>query len=205
MTPAAPPLPAKRRLRRWLCILAGTAGLLLCALLTAFLLLPSLAEVDSGSLENLEQTLILYDKDGQAVAGIWDSQNRIRVPLSEIPLHVQQAFIAIEDARFYQHHGVDLRRILGAVVADVKAGSYVQGASTISQQIIKLTHLTTAKKLSRKLMEVVLAFQLERTYTKDQILEMYLNLVYFGNGCYGIEAAAQSYFGKPARELTLAE
>ena len=205
MTPAASPLPAKRRLRRWLCILAGTAGLLLCALLTAFLLLPSLAEVDSGSLENLEQTLILYDKDGQAVAGIWDSQNRIRVPLSEIPLHVQQAFIAIEDARFYQHHGVDLRRILGAVVADVKAGSYVQGASTISQQIIKLTHLTTAKKLSRKLMEVVLAFQLERTYTKDEILEMYLNLVYFGNGCYGIEAAAQSYFGKPARELTLAE
>lgn len=161
--------------------------------------------IRTENLENLEQTLVIYDRDGQVAAGIWDSENRIRIPLEEIPLHVRQAFIAIEDTRFYTHRGIDPYRILGALAADMRAGSYVQGASTITQQTVKLTHLTPDKTIARKLSEIVLALRLERTMTKDEILETYLNLVYFGSGCYGIESAARTYFGKSASALTLAE
>ena len=123
--------------------------------------------------------------------------------VSELQPSTVYAFISAEDARFFEHEGVDVIRIAGAVVADIKAGSYVQGASTISQQLIKLSHLTSEKTISRKAEEAALAYEMERQYSKEDILEMYLNYVYFGGGYYGIEAAAEGYFGVHASDLTL--
>lgn len=123
--------------------------------------------------------------------------------VSELQPSTVYAFISAEDARFFEHEGVDVIRIAGAIVADIKAGSYVQGASTISQQLIKLSHLTSEKTISRKAEEAALAYEMERQYSKEDILEMYLNYVYFGGGYYGIEAAAEGYFGVHASDLTL--
>ena len=127
------------------------------------------------------------------------------VPLSELPDYVPNAFVAIEDRRFYSHHGVDLLGIARALVADIVRRGASQGGSTITQQLAKNLFLTQERTVIRKLQEIVLAFWLEHKFTKAQILELYLNRVYFGSGAYGIEAAAQRYFGKPARQLTLAE
>lgn len=162
-------------------------------------------EFDPSKIENLQQTMFIYDNEENTIAGLHSSVNRINVSLDQIPQSVKDALISTEDTRFYEHGGVDVKRILGALLADLKAGGYVQGASTLTQQLVKLTHLTNEKTMARKLQEAYLAIQMERTYSKDQILEMYLNVVYYGNGAYGIEAAAQSYFGKTAMELTTAE
>jgi len=127
------------------------------------------------------------------------------VPLRELPDYVPKAFIAIEDRRFYSHHGVDPWGIMRAVVADVLRRGGTQGGSTITQQLAKNLFLTQERTISRKLQEVALAFWLEHKFTKAQIIELYLNRVYFGSGAYGVEAAAQRYFGKSARHLMLAE
>lgn len=127
------------------------------------------------------------------------------LPLNRIPLNVRQAVIAVEDTRFYQHLGVDPIGISRAVVADVRTGSFTQGGSTITQQLVKNLFLTNDKQLLRKGEELILALAIERQYEKDEILEMYLNQVYFGRGFYGIQQAAQGYFGKNAWELDLAE
>jgi penicillin-binding protein 1A len=127
------------------------------------------------------------------------------VPLHEMPDYVPKAFIAIEDRRFYSHHGVDPLGIMRALVADVLRRGASQGGSTITQQLAKNLFLTQERTISRKAQEVVLAFWLEHKFSKAQILELYLNRVYFGAGAYGVEAAAQRYFGKSARHLTLAE
>jgi len=127
------------------------------------------------------------------------------VPLSELPNYVPNAFVAIEDRRFYSHHGVDPLGIARALVADVIRHGASQGGSTITQQLAKNLFLTQERTVTRKLQEIVLALWLEHKFNKSQILELYLNRVYFGSGAYGIEAAAQRYFGKSARQLTLAE
>jgi penicillin-binding protein 1A len=127
------------------------------------------------------------------------------VPLKELPAYVPKAFIAIEDRRFYEHHGVDPWGITRALVANVLHRGVSQGGSTITQQLAKNLFLTQERTLSRKLQEVVLALWLEHKFSKTRILEMYLNRVYFGSGAYGVEAAAQRYFGKSARQLTLPE
>jgi penicillin-binding protein 1A len=127
------------------------------------------------------------------------------VPLRELPDYVPKAFVAIEDRRFYSHHGVDPFGIMRAVIADVLRRGASQGASTITQQLAKNLFLTQERTVSRKLQEMVLAFWLEHRFSKAQILELYLNRVYFGAGAYGVEGAAQRYFGKSARQLTLAE
>ena len=127
------------------------------------------------------------------------------VPLRELPDYVPKAFIAIEDRRFYSHHGVDPLGIMRAVVADILHRGGTQGGSTITQQLAKNLFLTQERTISRKLQEVALAFWLEHKFTKAQIIELYLNRVYFGSGAYGVEAAAQRYFGKSARHLMLAE
>jgi penicillin-binding protein 1A len=127
------------------------------------------------------------------------------VPLRELPDYVPKAFVAIEDRRFYSHHGVDPFGIMRALVADVLRRGASQGGSTITQQLAKNLFLTQERTISRKAQEMVLAFWLEHKFTKAQILELYLNRVYFGSGAYGVEGAAQRYFGKSARQLTLAE
>lgn len=133
------------------------------------------------------------------------SEKRIPVKIETLDKLTVEAFVSAEDARFYTHKGVDIYRIFGAAWADIKAGGYVQGASTISQQLIKLSHLSSEKTLDRKLEEAVLAASLEQRYTKDEIMEMYLNYIYFGGGYYGIEAASLGYFGVHASELTAAQ
>jgi penicillin-binding protein 1A len=127
------------------------------------------------------------------------------VTLRELPDYVPKAFIAIEDRRFYSHHGVDPLGILRALMHDVLRRGNAQGGSTITQQLAKNLFLTQERTVSRKLQEVALAFWLEHRFSKSQILELYLNRVYFGSGAYGVEAAAQRYFGKSARQLTVAE
>jgi len=127
------------------------------------------------------------------------------VPLAELPNYVPKAFIAIEDRRFYSHHGIDPWGIFRAIVADLLHRGASQGGSTITQQLAKNLFLTQQRTVSRKLQEIVLALWLEHKFSKGQILELYLNRVYFGAGAYGVEAAAQRYFGKPARQLTLGE
>lgn len=162
-------------------------------------------EFEPEKITNTAQTLIIYDANQVEAARFHDAEDRIDISLESLPQHVINAFISAEDARFFEHIGVDFIRILGAAWEDIKAGSYVQGASTISQQLIKLTHLDARKTMTRKLEEAVLAYQMEQIFSKNQILEMYLNYVYFGRGYYGIEAAAQGYFGKPADRLTVSE
>jgi penicillin-binding protein 1A len=127
------------------------------------------------------------------------------VPLNELPAYVPNAFVAIEDRRFYAHYGVDPLGIARALIADILRRRSSQGGSTITQQLAKNLFLTQERTVSRKLQEIVLALWLEHKYSKRQILDLYLNRVYFGSGAYGVEAAAQRYFGKSARRLTLAE
>ncbi|MDO4572901.1 MAG: PBP1A family penicillin-binding protein [Clostridia bacterium] len=162
-------------------------------------------KLDVTRITEVDQSLILYDGAGREFTTLHKSEDRIWIALEDMPLHTKNAFIAAEDARFYEHEGIDIVRIAGAAWADIKAGAYVQGASTISQQLIKLSHLTADKRMKRKLEEAVLAWQLERLYDKDEILEMYLNYVYFGGGYYGVEAAARGYFGVSAGELSVAQ
>ena len=146
----------------------------------------------------------LYSYDNVLLTELY-VQRRTPVPLSRVPGHVQKAFIAIEDARYFDHIGIDPIRILGALYADIKAGEYKQGASTITQQLAKMIFLKPEKTIARKIREIAIALQLERTLTKDQILELYLNQAYFGSRAYGIEAAAEAYFGKGVHHLTIAE
>jgi len=184
-----------------------TAGLILiCGLLLAIWMQDdSWPELDFNRLENMKQTIFIYDDQDQQVANLANRENRVLVGLDRISPYLQQAFILTEDARFYAHPGVDIYRIFGAVWANFRSGSLDQGASTLTQQLIKLTHLSPEKTFVRKIQEAVLALQAEQHYTKDEILTLYLNIVYFGNGAYGVEAASQSYFGKSALDLTCSE
>lgn len=188
-------------------LLTGAAAALaiLLALLVWRLDIPHWQKLDLAKVTSLPATTLVYDANGQPVGALHGGQNRIWAPLDSVPQHVQNAFIAAEDLRFYRHHGVDVYRMFGALWHDLTTLSYSQGASTITQQLVKLTHLSQEKRLSRKAQEIVLALQLERRMSKAQILEAYLNAAYFGHGAYGIEAAANAYFDKTASELTLSE
>ena len=161
-------------------------------------------EFDPAKLATVE-TSYLYDRYGNEITSLHEEQNRIVIPLRDIPLHVQHAFIAIEDERFYGHFGFDIIGSVRAAQANFRARSIVQGGSTITQQLAQNAFLTTETSYRRKVQEIWLAVQLERIYSKDEILEMYLNRVYFGNGAYGVEAAAQTYFDKEAAALNHAE
>lgn len=146
----------------------------------------------------------ISDATGKTITTLY-RQNRVQVPLNRIPEVTQNAFVAVEDARFYKHFGLDPVRIISAAWNDLKAGKIVEGASTITQQTVKNLYLSREKTFGRKFSEAWLAIQFEKKYTKKQILEMYLNQIYFGQGAYGIETAAQTYFDKSASELDLAE
>lgn len=160
---------------------------------------------DANRILGAPNSLLIFDAEGTQVSCLSAGETRVSIPLEQVPLHVRHAFISAEDARFYEHIGVDFIRILGAAWEDIKAGSYVQGASTINQQLVKLSHLNSKKVMARKLEEAVLAYQMEQQYSKDEILEMYLNYIYFGGGFYGIQAAAKGYFGVSTDKLTVAQ
>lgn len=151
-----------------------------------------------------DQTSKVYAANGQLIAVLHAEQDREIIASADIPKNLQQAAVAIEDIRFYQHKGVDLRGIFRAVYVNIRnQGS--EGASTITQQYVRNSFITPEVTYKRKIKEAALAYQLEQKYSKDKILEMYLNTVYFGEGCYGIQAAAQTYFGKNAKDVTLPE
>jgi penicillin-binding protein 1A len=147
---------------------------------------------------------LVYDINGKLVHEFY-KENRSIVPLRQIPRPMVDAILAIEDRRFYSHWGIDPVRVMGALVNDILAGRPEQGGSTITQQLARNLFLTHEKTFTRKLKEAVLAVRIEQTYTKDEILEMYFNQVYFGEGAYGIDAAAKVFFGKQVHELTLSE
>ena len=132
-------------------------------------------------------------------------EKRDPVALKQIPQYLKAALVATEDRKFFKHSGVDIKGIARAIVKDIRAGKFVEGASTITQQLAKTLFLTPRKTIVRKIKEAILAFQLERRYTKDEILELYLNQVYFGSGAYGVSSAASIFFGKSIQDLTLAE
>ena len=194
---------AHRRLKRWLFCLAALILIPVAAVAAYVLSRDAWHMLDEEKLSCGQLSVQVFDGDDQLFSALSGGEERLLTQVADLPEHVKNAFIAAEDARFYDHPGVDAVRILGAAWSDLKAGAFVEGASTITQQLIKLTHLNSRKELSRKVDEAILAVQLERVYGKDQILEMYLNTVYFGSGYYGLETAARGYFGVSASELTL--
>ena len=158
------------------------------------------------SLENFKPDAVtrIYSVDKVVLAELF-IEKREPVPLETIPKFLKAALVATEDRKFYKHSGVDLKGIARAIIKDIKAGEFVEGASTITQQLSKTLFLTSRKTLVRKIKEAILAFQLERRYTKNEILELYLNQVYFGSGAYGVQSAAKIFFGKSVGDLSLAE
>ena len=160
--------------------------------------------LDLAALNAQDKTSFIYDSKGNLITDYKGTEDRIMVSIDEIPKTLQNAFIAVEDARFYQHNGVDLKRIVGALVTNFVTGS-TQGGSTITQQLIKQTLLSSEQSYKRKLQEAYLAMELETRYTKDQILESYLNTIFLGGSYYGVKVAAYGYFGKELGELTLRE
>ncbi|MEJ2499891.1 MAG: PBP1A family penicillin-binding protein [Campylobacterales bacterium] len=150
-------------------------------------------------------TTYIYDRNGEKIANIFDKENRAYAPFDEIPPQVIEALLAIEDTTFFEHPGVNIDAILRAIVKDIKAGKLVEGASTITQQLVKNTLLTREKKFSRKLKELIFSLKLETELDKEEILERYLNAIYLGHGYYGIKTAALGYFHKPLNRLTLKE
>ena len=152
----------------------------------------------------MAQATVLLDAHDQRAFTLYREQ-RIEVPLKRISPHLVRAIVAMEDQRFYDHDGIDLVRVAGAALNNVRQGSRAQGGSTLTQQLARNSFLTPEKTYTRKIKELVLARRIEAEYSKDQILEMYLNKVYFGAGLYGAEAAALGYFGMPAADLSLAQ
>jgi penicillin-binding protein 2A len=160
-------------------------------------------EIDKSKLI-MDSASTMYDREGQVVTKLY-LQNREYVPLDEIPPMIRKSFMAIEDRRFYEHQGIDLRAIARALYRDILAQSKVEGGSTITQQLAKNVFLSHEKSWLRKTEEVLIALRLEKMYSKDDILEMYLNYIYFGHGAYGIEAASKAYFNKSLIELEIGE
>lgn len=152
----------------------------------------------------MESAASIVGENGELITKLY-IENRELVDIKKIPDHVQQAFIATEDSRYYEHHGIDLQSIFRALYIDILAGGKVQGGSTITQQLTKRVFLSSDKTWLRKTKEAVIAINLERHYSKKKILEMYLNQIYFGHGAYGIQSAAKFYFNKDVSELTVEE
>src|SRR5437667_6954148 len=206
--PEAKP-PGRRRLRR-LALIVGLALLVVvstgaAAVLWAFTVLhrslPSVTALET--IQPLQGTQV-FDENDESISE-YQVELRIFMQLPSIPRALRDALIATEDKRFYSHFGLDPIGILRALYHHYRRGRFAEGGSTITQQLTKVLFLTPDKSLERKLKEAVLALELERRYSKDRILEMYLNQVYFGHGAYGVEAAARTYFGKSVSELSVRE
>ncbi len=161
---------------------------------------------DVSLLKRYEPSLTthIYDCKGVVIANLFE-ENRIWVPLDKVPKNLIYAVLASEDSEFYYHEGINVRGILRALWSNLKSGKIVEGGSTITQQLAKNLFLTPSKTLERKIKEMMLAFKIENSYSKDEILELYLNEIYLGHGAYGVQAAAKTYFGKNVWELSTAE
>ena len=185
-------------------ILAGLAGVgAVVGIARAYM--DTAPELDLTLIDEQAQTSFIYDAQGNLITDYKGTENRVMVSIDTMPQQLRNAFIAVEDSRFYTHNGVDLKRIAGAFLRNFTSGSQ-QGGSTITQQLIKNTLLSSEQSYKRKIQEAYLAMQLEARYTKDQILESYLNTIYLGENYYGVKTAAYGYFGKEdLSSLTLRE
>lgn len=201
--------PKKRTRWRvfWRIVLVTLLVLLIAASAVAFVayqrLTDDLPDLSQGS-EPLAETSIIYDRTGAVLVELHAEQNRTAAPLANIPIQLRQAVIATEDKRFYEHEGVDPLGIARALWVNVTEGKH-HGGSTITQQYVVNTFIKRENSVTRKVKEALLAYQLESKFTKDEILEKYLNAIYFGHGAYGVQAAAETYFGKDMGALTTAE
>ncbi len=184
--------------------------LLILGVLSPFVLVGYFFSQDEYNIDTLIEynpsiTTRIYDKNGEKIANIFEEEHRYYAPFEEIPPRIIEALLAIEDTTFFEHPGINVDAIFRAIIKDVQAGKLVEGASTITQQLVKNRLLTREKKISRKIKEVIYALKVEAMLTKEEILERYLNEIYFGHGYYGIKTAADGYFRKNLNELTLKE
>ena len=147
----------------------------------------------------------IYDVHGNLITTVHSSENRLPIPLKDVPKDLQNAFVATEDSRFYTHHGIDPIGILRAIWVNIVHSGVSEGGSTITQQLARNAFLSQDRTFKRKISEALLALKIEQHYTKDEILEMYMNQIYFGQGAYGVQSASHVYFGKDASQLTLAQ
>lgn len=211
-SPDAPKPKKKRKLRKKRVVLAVLSVFLILCILAAVatavyvaIVLKDLPDWDETVLLS-DKTTFLYDENGEVFSELHSSENRTYVTLDDMPDYLIDAFLATEDTRFYQHHGIDIIRIGGALLADIRSGGASQGASTITMQLARTAILNDYdKKLARKIKEAVLALQLESEYSKDEILALYLNEIYFGHSAYGVQAASQTIFGKDVKDIDMAE
>ncbi len=181
-----------------------TLGIGSLALGTYFWILKDLPSAEALTTQHQPLTTSILDRNGNVLYRIYDEENRTLVPLKDISPYLREATIAIEDQNFYSHWGFSVRGISRAIQSNIK-GENVQGGSTLTQQLVKNRLLSNERTIRRKIRELILAIMVEQRYTKDQILEMYLNSVAYGGPTYGIEAASTTYFDKPAKDLTLGE
>lgn len=187
------------RRKKWLVFVASFFTFLLFAIVGGYftLLLAGEKMIDMQKLEDLKlEASVLYDKHGEEIGKLYTAEDREYVTFNQIPEHLRNAFVAVEDKRFYDHSGIDVIRIGGAIIKDIRAGSAVEGASTITQQLARNVFLSQEKTFWRKTREAIIAVNLERKFSKDEILEMYLNKIYLGPGIFGVKAASKYYFGK---------
>lgn len=208
--PKRPPLGRRllnlvAQTRTWLLVLGGLMAAVILGLggWIGYLAhdLPDLEGLDTYAPSSITR---IYDMNGQLI-GEYYSERRVYVPIERIPRHLIQAVLAVEDSRFYNHFGIDPVRIAGAVWANLAKGGLREGGSTITQQLARTLFLSREKTFTRKIKEALLSLKMERALTKDRILELYLNEIYLGNGAYGVQAAAQAYFGKDVEDLNLPE
>lgn len=201
----------KSTLKKVLIIAAlATAGIFTISALAfavvAYKITSELPDLEEAATKiELAQTTKVYAANKKVIATLHSEENREVVPLERISPYLRKAVIAIEDERFYQHQGVDFEAIARAFVVDISTGETREGGSTITQQYVKNMFTTREKTIQRKIKEAILAYQIESIYSKNKILEKYLNTIYFGHGCYGAETASRVFFGKPAANLTLPE
>jgi penicillin-binding protein 1A len=185
----------------------GIGACVLLGLLLGFLLLAQFGDfpsIQSASAYRPSVSSKIYDRNNKVVGEIY-LERRTLVPYSAIPPHVVNAFLAAEDAKFFEHKGVDYKAILRAIIKDILHGGYAQGASTITQQTVKNLFLTPERSIQRKMKEVILSYRLENAMSKQEILYLYLNQIYLGEGAYGVEAASRTFFSKGVAELSVAE
>ncbi|PIR87862.1 MAG: penicillin-binding protein [Candidatus Harrisonbacteria bacterium CG10_big_fil_rev_8_21_14_0_10_45_28] len=202
--------PGKKKhniLRKTLLAISGLFALgVVSLLILIFITLKSLPSLDLLEAQQIPESTKIYDRTGEIlIYELYGDERRTVIPLSDIPDFVKQSTVAIEDDTFYQHSGLNFKALLRAVIKNIRTGSRGQGGSTITQQLAKNVFLSNEKTFTRKFKELILTYKLEKSFSKDRILELYLNEIPYGGATYGIEAASQSFFSKSAKDLTLAE